>query len=92
MSGNAAAKDRDLHWMDFDGYRFTVGLAAFGQPLTECSCESFRINFQAGFHLTFPNGQSVVKFRRASEVAHTESVEPIQRARLALAVDYGIHS
>lgn len=73
--------------MNFHGDGLAIGLPAFRKPFAERSGESFGIDLQAGFHLSFGNWQSVVKFGRAGEVAHAEGVQPVERTLLALAID-----
>lgn len=77
--------------MNFHGDGFAVGLAAFREPFAERGGKSFGIDLQASFDLAFGDGQSVVEFGGAGEVAHAESVQPIERTRLALAIDDCLH-
>lgn len=73
--------------MNLNGDGLAVGLAAFREPFAESGGESFRIDLQAGFDLAFRDGQSVIEFGGASEIAHAEGVEPVERAGFTLAVD-----
>lgn len=73
--------------MNFNGDGLAIGLAALREPFAKRSSESFGMDLEAGFHLTVGNGQGVVELGRAGEVAHAESVQPIERAGFALAID-----
>ena len=64
--------------LQFDGHRLSVSLPSFRKPLAHRGRKAYWIDAQPGFEQAFPNGQSVVKLTRASEISHTEGVQPLE--------------
>jgi hypothetical protein len=72
----------------FDTYRFSVSLSAFRKPFAHGRREARWIDAQSGFKQAFSEGQGVVEFTRASEIAHAEGVQPFERNRFPFAFNY----
>lgn len=76
-----------LSGADFDGDGLAIAFAALIEPGGEGFGEALGFYAQAGFDQAVGDGKRVVKFRGVGEIAHTERVQPIERAGLALAGD-----
>jgi len=74
-----------LRYFDEDGLAFAF--AALGEPGGEAFGETFTGKAKAGFDASVGNGEGVVEIGGVGEIAHAELVEPVERARLFLAVD-----
>jgi hypothetical protein len=59
--------------------------ASLGEPGAESGRKAFGGNVEASLEPAIGGGQGVVKFGLAGEIAHAEAVEPVERARAALA-------
>src|SRR5580698_5918721 len=70
---------RVVPYSQLDLHRFSVSLPSFRKPFTHSFSQARWIDGEACFQLAFGDGQGVVKFAGAGEIAHTESVEPFER-------------
>src|SRR5438445_3378991 len=73
-------------YLDVD--RLPVSFAALGEPGGQRRSQALGINVEARLERPVAGGQRVVEFGRASEVAHAEAIQPVERARAALAPYY----
>lgn len=64
-----------------DAHGLAISLAALGEPILEGLRKAFRLDTQPNFDSAVGEGQCVVKFGRAGEIPHGETIEPIERAR-----------
>src|SRR2546427_13267596 len=76
-------------YLDVD--RLPVSFAALGEPGGKRRGQALGINAEARLERPVAGGQRVVEFGRASEVAHAEAIQPVERARAALAPYYDLH-
>jgi len=76
-----------LEGFDFDENRLAFAFAALGEPGGEALGEALGSEAVAGFDAAVGDGERVVEVCGVGEIAHTELVEPIERARLFLAMD-----
>ncbi len=76
---------------NLDLYRLAITLSALGEPFGKSHSQPLRVNAQASLQCSFASGKGVVEFRRASEVAHAESIEPVKWTCPALARDNNFH-
>ena len=72
-------------------HRPAIALPAFGEPFSQRRSKARRLDAEAGLERALAGGKRVVELGCASEVAHAEAVEPLERAGAALARDYHLH-
>ena len=85
-----SGRDRQLGGVSrLSGNFHADGLAgaftALGEPGAEGRREAFGGHVEAGLESAIGNGQGIVKFGLAREIAHAETIEPVERAGAALA-------
>src|SRR5271156_1576412 len=76
------------YFPQFDGYRLAVALPAFCEPLAHGLRQALRIYCEACFEPPVGGRQRVVKFRRASEIPHAETIQPIERRGAPLVANH----
>ena len=76
---------------DFNLDGLAVSLAALGEPGGERRGQALRFDTVAGLERPIAGGQRVVEFGRAGEIAHAETIQPIERAGTPLAPYNHLH-
>jgi hypothetical protein len=82
-----SAEKRVLERFYFDEDGGAFAFAALGEPGGKAFGEAFGSEAVASFDVTVGDGERVVKVGGVGEVAHAELVEPVERARLFVALD-----
>jgi hypothetical protein len=72
---------------NFDDDGLPVSLASLRKPFAHRSSKARGIDTLTGLERAVTGRKRVVEFRRAGEISHTETIEPIERHRTALIVD-----
>ncbi len=83
-------KDK-LQGFDFDEDGLAFALAALGEPGGEAFRKMLGSEAVACFDAAIGDGEGVVEISRVCEIAHTELIEPIERAGLSFASDADIN-
>jgi hypothetical protein len=65
----------------------TVAFSALIEPCGERRSELIGFNAKAGFETAFACGKRIVKIGGICEIAHAETIQPVERTRLAFISD-----
>jgi len=76
-------------YFDLDGLAFAF--PTLGEPGGQAFGKTLGGEAKAGFEASISDGQGVVKVGGVGEIAHGELIQPLERARPALAADQHIH-
>src|SRR5665213_1731359 len=70
-----------------DPHGLAGAFAAARQPITQRLRQARGSDAESSFDAAFADRESVIKFRRTGEVAHTKTIEPFERARPTVFAD-----
>lgn len=72
---------------DFHFYRLAFALTALRKPCCQSIGVAIGLDAKAGFDAAIGNGEHIIKFGGVGEISHAETIEPIERTRLAISGD-----
>jgi hypothetical protein len=72
----------------FHFYRLSFAFAALRKPRRESFGIPCGLHSKTGLDFSLRDGKDIIKFSGISEIAHAETIQPIERARFSFARDF----